>query len=152
MKITDLLMEGTIKLNLESNSKDDVIEELVNLLLDNGRIDNAKKFKKAILAREKQSSTGVGDGVAIPHAKHKSVVNPALAFGISKSGIDYDSMDGKPSHIFFMIAAPEKGNDFHLEALSKLARMLIHEDFRTALVNAKTKEEVLSIINERDQG
>ena len=151
MKITDLLLEDTMKIELQSTTKEGVIDELIELLHSGERIDNPKKFRKAILAREKQSSTGVGDGVAIPHAKHKSVVKPALAFGISKEGVDYDSMDGKPSHIFFMIAAPEKGNDLHLEALSKLARMLIHEDFRTGLLNAKTKEDVLALINNREK-
>lgn len=151
MKITDLLLEDTIKLELVSTNKDDVISELVDLLYQGRRIDHAKKYRKAILDREKLSSTGVGDGVAIPHAKHKSVVKPALAFGISKEGVDFNSMDGKPAHIFFMIAAPEKGNDLHLEALSKLARMLIHDEFKEGLLSVKTPEDVLTLINKTEK-
>lgn len=149
MKITDLLLEDTMKLDLEANTKDEVIDELINLLYEAGRVKNVKKFKREILAREKMSSTGVGDGVAIPHAKSKNVVEPTLAFGISKKGIDYESMDNKPSQIFFMIAAPYKGHDLHLEALSKLARMLIHEDFREGLLKSETKSEILNLINQK---
>jgi fructose-specific phosphotransferase system IIA component len=151
VNISDLLLEDTILLALKSNNKMGVINELVSLLEQGNRINNTKKFTKALLEREKLSTTGIGDGIAIPHAKHKSVVKPALAFGISKEGIDYESLDGKPAHIFFMIAVPEKGNDLHLEALSKLARMLIHEDFREGLLNAKSKEEVLALINTQDK-
>jgi PTS system fructose-specific IIC component len=149
MKITELLLEDTMKLDLEATTKEEVIDELIQLLKDAGRITKVKRFKNEILAREKLSSTGVGDGVAIPHAKDKSVVEPTLAFGISKKGLDYESMDDKPAHIFFMIAAPHKGHDLHLEALSKLARMLIHEDFREGLLQAKTKEEIIQLINSK---
>lgn len=147
MKITDLLIPGTMNLNLEASSKTEVIAELVNMLYSAGRISDEKKFKKAIFDREKLSTTGIGDGVAIPHAKNKTVIEPTLAFGISKKGINYDSLDQKPAHIFFMIAVPKKGENLHLEALSSLARMLIHEDFRTGLIQANTKEDVLTLID-----
>ncbi len=151
MKINDILLENTMKLNLGATTKDEVIDELIDLLFQAGRIKNKNKFKKEILAREELSSTGVGDGVAIPHAKDKNVIEATLAFGISKQGIDYDSMDKKKAHIFFMIAAPYKGHDIHLEALSQLARMLIYEDFREALMNAKTKEDIINLINQKQE-
>ncbi|ERJ13845.1 FruA protein [Haloplasma contractile SSD-17B] len=149
MKITDLLIKDTMNLSLSSSTKTEVIDELVTMLYDAGRIKDIKKFRKAIIAREEQVSTGVGGGVAIPHAKSKTVLEPTLVFGISEKGIDYKSLDGELSTIFFMIAVPEKGNDLHLKALSKLARMLIHEDFKQGLLDAKTKDEVLALIDSK---
>src|SRR5690625_3363169 len=111
MKITDLLKEDTIILDLQADSKENVLGELVGKLNNAGRLKDPEAFKQDILARESQSTTGVGEAIAIPHAKSAAVKTPAIAFGRSASGIDFDSMDGQPAHLFFMIAASEGANN-----------------------------------------
>ena len=122
MRITDLLTEDTIVLDLKARTKKEVIEELANVLEKTGKLHDRQTFIKAIFAREAQSTTGIGEGIAIPHAKTKAVRMPAVVFGRSKEGIDYDALDGKRSHLFFMIAAPEGADNTHLEA-----RVLINQ-------------------------
>lgn len=151
MKITDLLVPQAMSLQLKAKKKDQVLDELIDLLVQAGRVTHAKTFKKAILAREKLGTTGIGDAIAIPHAKSNAVTEPTLAFGISRHGIDYQSMDGQPVKIIFMIAVPEGGGNLHLEALSTLARMLIYDEFRNGLYNAHTLEDVLTLINNEQQ-
>mgnify|MGYP001172742849 CR=1 FL=1 len=151
MKITDLLSLETMQMELKGTTKDEVLDELITLLVDAGKVKKHRPFKKAILAREKQGSTGVGNGIAIPHAKNKTVLTPALAFGISKEGVDFNSLDGEPAHLFFMIAVPEGEHNLHLTALSKLARFLMHDDFKNGLLTAKTKDEVLALIEEKEK-
>ncbi|RKD21408.1 PTS system, fructose-specific IIC component [Caminicella sporogenes DSM 14501] len=151
MRITELLRKDTIILNLKAATKNEVIDELIDKLEKAGKLNNKEEFKKAILKREEQFSTGVGDGIAIPHAKTNAVKIPAIAFGYSKAGIDYDSLDGKPAHLFFMIAGKENGNDEHLETLSRLSAMLMNEDFRNKIMNIKTENELLEIINEEEK-
>ncbi|MCT4584536.1 MAG: fructose-specific PTS transporter subunit EIIC [Peptostreptococcaceae bacterium] len=150
MKITELLKEDTIILSLKSTTKENVLDELVDKLYEANRLNDKEKFKSEILKRESQSSTGVGDGIAIPHAKTDAVKIPSLAFGYSKEGIDFDSFDSKKAHIFFMIAGSKDASNEHLETLSKLSVMLLKEDFRTALGMAKSKEEILNLINEQE--
>jgi PTS system fructose-specific IIC component len=150
MKITDLLTKETMILQLQANTKEEVIEELVAKLQEAGVLADAQAFKEAIWAREAQSTTGVGDGIAIPHAKTAAVKRPAVAFGRSKTGIDYDALDGKPSHLFFMIAAPEGANNTHLEALARLSSMLMDASFRAQLESASDEEEVLRLIAEKE--
>lgn len=151
MKITELLKENTIILDLKSKTKAQVIDELVNKLDSAGVLADKKEYKKAILKREESCSTGVGDGIAIPHAKTNAVKTPSLAFGYSPQGIDYDSLDGKDSHLFFMIAGSENAHNSHLETLSRLSVMLMNEDFRKKLISAKTEKEVLNIIDEQEK-
>lgn len=150
MKITELLKRDTIIIDLKSNTKPDVINELVNKLDEAGRLNDKEEYKKAILKRESEFSTGIGDGIAIPHAKTAAVKTPALAFGRSKSGIDYDSLDGSNAHIFFMIAASEGAHNDHLDTLSRLSSMLMNEDFRNGLMNAKTEKDVLNLIDKQE--
>jgi fructose PTS system EIIBC or EIIC component len=151
MRITELLRNETIALNLQASSKRSVIDELVSVLDKGGKLQDAEEFKKAILNRESQSTTGIGEGIAIPHAKTSAVKSPAIAFGKSAEGIDYESLDGAPAHLFFMIAATEGANQTHLEALSRLSSMLMDEEVRKSLVNASSEEEVLEIINLHDK-
>lgn len=151
MRITELLRKETIALNLKASSKGTVIDELVSILDKSGKLQDAEEFKKAILNRESQSTTGIGEGIAIPHAKTSAVKSPAIAFGKSADGVDYESLDGAPAHLFFMIAATEGANQTHLEALSRLSSMLMDEDVRKSLVNASSEEEVLEIINLHDK-
>ncbi|RHW42830.1 PTS fructose transporter subunit IIA [Neobacillus notoginsengisoli] len=151
MKITELLTKETILLSVGGTKKVDAIDSLVGILYEAGKIDSKEAFKEAILKREAQSTTGVGDGIAIPHAKTKSVKQPAIAFGKSEAGVDFESLDGQLAHLFFMIAAPEGANNTHLEALARLSGMLMRPEVREKLMAASSKEEVLEVINAYDQ-
>lgn len=150
MKITDLLTKETMILHLQAKTKEEVIDELVAKLQEAGILRDAQAFKEAIFAREAQSTTGVGDGIAIPHAKTAAVKRPAVAFGRSDSGIDYDALDGKPSRLFFMIAAPEGADNTHLEALARLSSMLMDSSFRAQIESASSEEEIIRLIAEKE--
>ncbi|MEB1807849.1 MAG: fructose-specific PTS transporter subunit EIIC [Bacillaceae bacterium] len=150
MRISELLKKDTMILNLKSSTKAQVIDELVNQLDRAGRLNNREEYKKAILAREEQSTTGIGEGIAIPHAKTAAVRTPAIAFGRSQEGIDYEALDGQPSHLFFMIAASEGANNEHLETLSRLATYLMDTNFRKGILEARTEEEVLQAIDAKE--
>ncbi|QSS99512.1 PTS sugar transporter subunit IIA [Pontibacillus sp. ALD_SL1] len=151
MKITDLLKQDTMILELESSSKADVIDELVSKLDEAGRLNDKEEFKQAILAREEQSTTGIGEGVAIPHAKTAAVKEPAIAFARSQEGADYESLDGQPTHLFFMIAASEGANQAHLETLSSLSSLLMDTEFRQKLLNAETRDEIVDLIDAKEK-
>ncbi|WP_409254133.1 fructose-specific PTS transporter subunit EIIC [Bacillus sp. SCS-153A] len=151
MRITELLQKNTMILHLTSSSKEDVIDELVNKLDEAGKLNDREGYKKAILAREGQSTTGIGEGIAIPHAKTASVKTPAIAFGRSAEGIDYEALDGQNSHLFFMIAASEGANNAHLETLSRLSSLLMDEAFRKKLLTAADEEEVLRLIDDKEK-
>ena len=151
MKITDLLKLDTIIIDLQSETKQSVIDELAGKLAQSGRLYDESDFKSAILKREEQSTTGIGEGIAIPHAKTSAVKTPAICFGKSVSGINYESLDGQPAHLFFMIAASEGANTDHLETLSRLSSLLMDTQFRSRLMSANTGKEVLEIINQKEQ-
>nr|WP_295971693.1 fructose-specific PTS transporter subunit EIIC [uncultured Bacillus sp.] len=151
MKITELLTKDTINLSLQGRQKADVIEELITVLDTAGKLANRAEFKKAIMAREEQSTTGIGEGIAIPHAKTTAVKKPAIAFGRSTDGAHFESLDCQPAYLFFMIAAPEGANNTHLETLSRLSMILLKEDVRQQLLKADSANEILRIINEHDQ-
>ncbi|CAN2252643.1 phosphotransferase system (PTS) fructose-specific enzyme IIABC component [Bacillus subtilis] len=151
MKITELLTKHTIKLNIESKEKENVIDEMVTVLDKAGKLNDRQAYKEAILNRESQSSTGIGEGIAIPHAKTASVINPAIAFGRSKDGVDYESLDGQPAHLVFMIAATEGANNTHLEALSRLSTLLMREEIRKQLLEAESEDAIIAIINQHDK-
>ncbi|MFN7249358.1 MAG: fructose-specific PTS transporter subunit EIIC [Anaerobacillus sp.] len=150
MRITDLLTKDTIVLNLSETTKEAVIDELIRKLDSSGKLVDSRKFKQAILAREAQSTTGIGEGIAIPHAKTSAVRTPAIVFGRSKAGVDYGSLDGQPSHLFFMIAASEGANNAHLQTLSRLSSFLMDSNFRKKLETAATVDEVLKAINQKE--
>ncbi len=150
MKITELLKKETIILDLEAGSKQEVLTELIGQLDQAGNLNDKDAFTKGILERESQSTTGIGEGIAIPHAKSVAVKNPAIAFGRSPGGIDYESLDGQPAHLFFMIAASEGANNDHLEALSRLSTFLMDEKFRKKILDATTKEEVLQAVTDKE--
>ncbi|ADH98453.1 PTS fructose transporter subunit IIABC [Salisediminibacterium selenitireducens] len=150
MKITELIQRGTIALNLQASSKEDVIKELADVLDREGKLADKDEFINAIQAREDQTSTGIGESVAIPHAKTSAVKEPAIVFGRSQAGIDYDSLDGQPAKLFFMIAATEGANRFHLDALSRLSTFLMDEAFRDALLKADTEDDVLRLIDQKE--
>lgn len=150
MRITELLTKDRMNLDLKSTSKDDVIKEIASTFLETGIVDNLDGFIEEIKNREGLSSTALEEGIAIPHAKTKYVKKPALSFGRSKAGIDYESLDGELSTIFFMIAAPENANNAHIETLARLTQLLLDTDFRNALLESETKEEILDLINKKE--
>lgn len=149
MHITDLLKKESIELNSPVSTKQGAIDKLIDLQAKAGNISDKNAYKKDILAREQMSSTAVGDGIAIPHAKSEAVRQPGLAAITAPNGVDYESMDGKPSNILFMIAAPNDG-DLHLEVLSRLMTILMDEEFRRNLLAANTKEKFLKAIDEKE--
>lgn len=150
MKITELLKRDTVIMNLTASNKEAVIDELVEKLNGANRLNSKVEFKEAILKRESQSTTGIGEGIAIPHAKTKAVKQPAICFGRSVSGINYESLDGQSAHLFFMIAASEGANNTHLETLSRLSTVLMDERFRKQLLEAKDEEELLRLFDEKE--
>ncbi|MGL5950364.1 MAG: PTS fructose transporter subunit IIABC [Cetobacterium sp.] len=141
-----MLVRNCMKLDLKATTKAEVIDELVEVLYANGRLNDKDEFKKTIIKREEQSSTGLEEGIAIPHGKSTSVKIPTVAFGLSKAGIDYDSLDGEPSTLFFMIAAPADATDSHIETLSQLTSLLLDDDVREQLLNVTSEDEVLNIL------
>ena len=144
--LKDVITLDCINTDLKGTTKSEIIDEMVDILYNNGKLNDREEYKQEILKREAQSSTGMEEGIAIPHGKTKAVKIPTVAIGISKKGVDYESLDGEPSHLFFMIAAPENSNDSHIELLSKITTLLLEDDIREALLNAKSKEEVLDIL------
>ena len=142
MKINDILLKELMIMDLQATTKEGVIDEMIASLSANGIINDVAVYKEGIMKRESQTSTGLGDGIAMPHAKNKAVVKPAVVFAKSAAGVDYASLDGQPAHLFFMIAAPEGANNVHLEVLASLSRLLINPDFTASLKKAQTPEEV----------
>lgn len=147
MRITDLLSSKSIDLNFNVTSKTEAIDHLVDLMNSTGNISDREAYKSAILARENLSTTGIGEGIAIPHAKVGAVTKATLVAAVSKNGIDYESLDGAPSHLFFMIAAPDGANNTHLDVLSRLSTILMDAKFRESLINATNANEFLRLIN-----
>ncbi len=150
MRIIDLLNKDSITLNAAPRSKAEAINMLVELQMKGGKISDKEEYKKGILAREAQGSTAVGEGIAIPHAKSTAVKAPSLAAMTVPGGVDYEALDGDPSTLLFMIAAPNNG-DVHLEVLSRLMTMLMDEDFKDKLLAAKSKNEFLKIIDKMEK-
>ena len=145
MRITELLKKDSVSLGVKVESKDAAINYLVDLHARVGNITDKAVFKEGIVKREESGSTAIGEGIAIPHAKNKAVTKAGLAAMTVPEGVDYDSLDGQPTNLIFMIAAPEGGSDVHLEVLSRLSMLLIDEDFRKELLASKNVEEFLKV-------
>ncbi len=145
-KISELLLLNAIILDLKAKEKVEAIKELSAVLIQQGFIIDSDEFFTAILKRENLESTGIGSGVAIPHARTKSVKNIVLAFGRSSNGVDFSSLDGKSSHLIFLIAAPEEKKSEYIITLARLSKILRNEEVRVRLNRAKTPDEVLSVI------
>jgi len=150
MKLTKLLHPSLIKLELQSSTKAQVLEELVDLMLDNEKITDRDAFLKAVMDRESICTTGIGRGIAIPHSRNSAITDVAVALGRSSSGIDFEALDDEPVHLVFLLAAPMNSGAVYLKALARLSRLLRHSEFRQALIDAGSKEEVLQIIEERE--
>lgn len=151
MKLADLLDENLIKIPLHKKEKEQVIEELIDVLAANGKINDRESVFKAVMDREKVMSTGVGDGVAIPHGKAEGVEDVVAAFGISKEEIDFQSIDEKPVHLVFLLVASQDATGPHLKALSRVSRLLNKKEFRTKLLNAQSPAEVMDMIREEEK-
>ncbi|MDH5683272.1 MAG: PTS sugar transporter subunit IIA [candidate division WOR-3 bacterium] len=149
-KISELLSPPAIILDLKANEKVEVIKELTSILIEQGYITNVDEFFSAILKRENIESTGIGLGVAIPHARTKAVKDIVLAFGRSRTGVNFSSLDGKPSHLVFLIAAPEEKKSEYIITLARLSKLLRNEEVRFRLTQAKTPDEVLKIITKHE--
>lgn len=147
MKITDLMLKNIMIMDLQSTTKDAAIDELIAKLDESGRINDKTLFKEKILQREKESSTGIGGGIAMPHAKTKAVNEATVLFAKSAGGVDFEALDEAPAYLFFMIAAPEGAGNTHLRTLAALSRLLIDADFIEALKNTKTPDEVAALFD-----
>lgn len=145
MSTKDMFSQGRFTSNLKSTTKLEVIEELIELLYQDGKVTNKEELKEAVLHRESEFSTGIGMGIAIPHGKCSAVTEAAITFGRSTAGIDYESMDDKPAHLFFLIAVPQDSSDVHLKALSEISRKLMHTDVREQILNAQSFEEFIKV-------
>lgn len=152
MRITDLLKSESIALGAQPKDKYDAIAILTGLMEKGGNLSDKAQYEKDVLAREASGTTGLGDGIATPHAKSAGVKAPGLAAMTVPAGMDFEAMDQKPSRLFFEIAAPDTAADVHLEVLSKLATMIMDPDFKEALIVAKSKEEFLSLIDAKEDG
>lgn len=150
MKITELLDINSIDLNPQISNKEDAIDHLVNLLDQSGKLNDKEIYKESVLNREAQSTTGIGDGVAIPHGQSEGVETAGLSAMVVKEGLDFKSLDGQPTYLFFMIGAPKDSGGAHLQALAQLSTLLMEEDFRNALINASSKEEFLQLIDAKE--
>ena len=151
MKINELLDIHSIDLNVSVASKTDAIDYMTHMMEQTGNLKNRVDYKKGVLAREESGTTGIGDGIAIPHSKSTAVKKAGIVAAVIKDGVDYDSLDGQPVHLIFMIAAPADGADLHLSALSKLSTMLMIPGFKDSLLDASSAEEFLNIIEKQER-
>ena len=151
MKIVDFLNPRAISANLKSTDKEGVIGELVDLLVKVKEIKNRDEIIKALLEREALGSTGIGQGIAIPHAKSDSVKDLVAAFGLSRKGVNFDALDGEQVYIFFLLVAPTDSAGPHLKALARISRLLKDKYLRQTLRNAEDERDVLRIMREEDQ-
>ena len=150
MKIIDLLDPNCILPNLQAGSKREVLEELAAALVSGHKEVNLPTVVEVLLERERLGSTGIGDNIAIPHGKLPQLSQMLLAFGRSPQGVDFDSMDGKPSHLFFLLLAPVNSSGLHLKALAKISRMLMSQVFRDSLMESDGAKDILRLIAEKD--
>lgn len=151
MRITDLLDKRSISLTAAPKSKEEALNEAIALMAESGKINDTEGYSRQVFAREEESTTGVGEGIAIPHGKCAAVNRPGLAAMVIKDGVDFESLDGEPVTLLFLIAAPDTKDNVHLDVLSKLSMMLMDEEFTKNLRNASTAEEFLEIIDKADE-
>ena len=151
MKITDLLSTSAIKINGSANSKEEVISKMVDLMTNNGNIIDKEKYKRVVLEREKEGSTGIGEGIAIPHGKTDAVSKPGLAAMVIPDGVNFDSLDGQPAKLIFLIAAPDTKDNVHLDVLSRLSTLLMDPEFKNELLNAETSAEFMLCIDRAER-
>jgi PTS system fructose-specific IIA component/PTS system nitrogen regulatory IIA component len=147
MAVKDMFSKERTVFDLKATTKNEVIDELIDILEKDGKITDKDKFREAVLKREEEFSTGIGMGIAIPHGKSSAVKEACITFGRSSKGVDYESMDEKPAYLFFLIAVPEEASDLHLRALSEISRKLMHDDIRNNLLNASKFEDFITVFD-----
>lgn len=150
MKIIDLLDKDSINLNASPKTKKETLDMAIDLMVKSGKISDADAYRREVYAREEEGTTGVGEGIAIPHGKCDAVKTPGLAAMVIPDGVEYDAMDGEPVDLLFLIAAPNTEDNVHVDMLSKLAVLLMDEDFTRELKAAKNVDEFLEIIDRTD--
>jgi nitrogen PTS system EIIA component len=150
MKILDVLSPEAINIDLKAKDKKGVLGELVAPAAKLSGI-NHDDLVKVLLERERLGSTGIGGGIGIPHGKLRKLDDSMLGFGLSRQGVDFESMDGRPTHIFFLLLTPESSAGLHLKLLARISRLLKNEDFKAQLMRAETTEDILNVIRERDE-
>jgi len=150
MKLSELIDEDTLLPELKARDKKEVLEELVDALVRREPSIDKKALVKVLLERERLGSTGIGDGVAIPHGKFHGITHPILTLGRSRKGIDFESMDGEPAFLFFLLVAPENSASIHLKALARIAKILKNSSFRKVLMEAAGKRELYQMIIQND--
>lgn len=151
MKITDLLSKNAIQLNGIASNKEEVINKMIDLMMNNGNITNKEEYKRVVMEREKEGTTGIGEGIAIPHGKSDAISKPGLAAMVVPDGVEFDSLDGQPVKLLFLIAAPNTKDNIHLDVLSRLSTLLMDTEFRASLLDAKTPEEFLTCIDRAEK-
>jgi PTS system nitrogen regulatory IIA component len=151
MKLSELINEENVIPDLKSKDKKGVLEELVDALLSQEPAFDKNALVRVLLERERLGSTGIGDGVAIPHGKFSGVGRPSISFGRSRKGLDFESMDGEPTHLFFLLVAPENSASIHLKALAKIAKILKNSAFRKELMEAPGRREIYQLIVQNDE-
>jgi PTS system nitrogen regulatory IIA component len=151
MKITDILDESSILQDLRSTNKKGVLEELSSVLVERGKLPDRDKVVEVLLEREKLGSTGIGDGIAIPHGKMKGIRELVTSFGRSIKGVNFESIDNKPTYLFFLLVAPENSAGIHLKTLARISRLLKDPSFRNRLMEAKDRQDLFRIIAEEDE-
>lgn len=147
MKMTDIMREELMLLPAQATTKEEILDEMTRKLVETGAVDDFDMFRQAIAAREESASTGIGEGIAMPHAKNAAVKETSVVFAKQPAGVDYDSLDGQPARLFFMIAAKDDANETHLQILANLSKLLLNDDFKKALEAANTPESVTAVIN-----
>ncbi len=150
MKLTDILDESAIIADLQASTKTEALEILVEAMAQSNAEVGKQHLLQVLLDREALGSTGIGDGIAIPHGKSPELSEIISGFGLSKSGIEFDSLDGKPAHLFFLLIAPNNSVGTHLKMLARISRMLKNNDFRNKLLKANSQHEIYQIISEED--
>lgn len=145
MKFANVLNTNVVKCELESSTKEDIIRELLTLLVNDGKLTDLEGTVKDVMDRERQMSTGIQEGVAIPHAKTKAVKELVVAIGLKKEGVDFDSLDGKMSNIFILTLSPVDRIGPHVQFLAEISKIIQHKDAREALLNAKTPSDILKV-------
>lgn len=150
MKLIDILNESAIVPDLQVSTKTEALEDLVEAMAESNFEVDKEEILNILLEREELGSTGIGDGIAIPHGKSSNLSQITSGFGLSKGGIDFDSLDGKPAHLFFLLVAPEDSAGVHLKMLARISRMLKNTDFRNRLLRANSRQEIYQIISQED--
>ncbi len=151
MKLSEILEEDNIILDLKAKDKKGVLKELAEVMTNHEPSLDTGSLIRVLLERERLGSTGIGDGVAIPHGKFRGVTHPIISFGRSLKGLDFESMDGQPAFLFFLLVAPENSASVHLKALAKIAKILKNGSFRKVLMEASTKKELYQTIIQNDE-